>query len=207
MTRYSADVRVIIQHYASLKAYVEYMHRVTSCRSCRAPTNTHTTVGNASLPVYYMNGDWLEWRDTAKELASSGPIMSSFHFFILDLEILRDFAAKIAILGTALRPSGYHPADHATYAALAKNMRAEFQTVYFGHHTATRSFANASNIPRSFCTPCALQTPEGPTGSCTCLTQAQNVPTLWRHMAPVQAEANKTQTIAALPFFQNGASI
>jgi hypothetical protein len=126
---YNNDLRVIVEHYASLKAYVEYMRGVTSCPHCRRPTNTHPTIGHSSLPDFYMNGDWLEWRRPPKELASSGPIMSSFHF-ILDLEILRDFAAKLSTVSGKLQPDGFDPADHGKYAALATRMRAAFQAAY-----------------------------------------------------------------------------
>ena len=133
----------------------------------------------------------MEWRDTVKELVSSGPIMSSFHF-ILDLEILRDFAAKLSTVGAQLQPDGYEPTDHAKFGALAKAMRAEFQTVYFGRHNATQSFGGSDTTPRSFCTPCDMQIGAK---SCTCLTQDQNVPTLWRRMAPADAEDEVLATV------------
>ena len=67
-------------------------------------------------------------------------------------------------------------------------MRSAFRAVYFGRHNATRSFAGGQTAPRSFCTPCEIQEPEGPGAGCTCLTQDQNVPPLWRRMAPADAE-------------------
>ena len=188
---YNNDMRVIIEHYTSLKQYVQYMRSVKTCPSCRAPTNTHPTVGNTSMPVYYMNGDWLEWRDEAKELVSSGPIMSSYHY-ILDLEILRDFAGMLSTVGGKLQPDGYDPMDHSKYAALAKAMRAEFQAMYLGRHNATQSHGASPETPRSFCTPCEIQ---GDHRECTCLTQDQNVPTLWRRMAPADAEAEVLGTV------------
>jgi hypothetical protein len=59
---------------------------------------------------------------------------------------------------------------------------------YFGKHNSTHSFI-ADPVNRSFCTPCEIQNPESAHVGCTCLTQDQNVPTLWQHMAPVDAEA------------------
>ena len=117
--------------------------------------------------------------------------MSSFHF-ILDLEILRDFAAKLSTVGAQLQPDGFEPTDHAKFSALAKAMRAEFQTVYFGRHNATQSFGGSDTTPRSFCTPCDMQVGAK---SCTCLTQDQNVPTLWRRMAPADAEDEVLATV------------
>jgi hypothetical protein len=141
LLKYHADQQIVLDHYMSLRQYVEYMLQVRLCPSCHAPTNTGTTISNAGLPCYYMNGDWLEWRHTTKELASSGPIMSSFHF-ILDLEILRDFAALVSTVGGKLQPEGFDPADHEKYSALATKMRAAFVKAYFGRHSANQSFVD-----------------------------------------------------------------
>jgi len=63
---YNNDLRIVIEHYGPLKAYINYMLSVKSCASCRAPTNNKPTVGNISMPVYYMNvsrhdiaGNWV----------------------------------------------------------------------------------------------------------------------------------------------------
>ncbi len=39
--------------------YVDYVGNVSACPNCKAPTNTQTQTPGG-LPIFYMNGDWME---------------------------------------------------------------------------------------------------------------------------------------------------
>jgi hypothetical protein len=59
----------------AVAAYVNYNFQVESCPDCRDKDHTQQD----GVPIFYMNGDWMEYRDQAAELALSGPAMASLH--------------------------------------------------------------------------------------------------------------------------------
>jgi len=94
---------------------VEYVGSVSTCPACHNPGHTTKTDG---LVDFYMNGDWMEYRAQAEEMADSGPPMSSYHY-IWDVELLSQAAA---ILGKV--------ADAHAYTAQAANLRQLYNAVY-----------------------------------------------------------------------------
>ena len=121
MWLYNADRRCIEKHMPALKRYVDYVGQVRSCPSCRAPTNKQTQT-SGGLPIFYMNGDWMEARPQSEELLLSGPPLAALHY-IIDLEIVAELSA---VLGGAAAM-----ADAAAFSARAKAMRAEFNRAFF----------------------------------------------------------------------------
>jgi hypothetical protein len=134
MWLYNADRRCIATHMPALKRYVDYVGQVRSCPSCRAPTNKQTQT-SGGLPIFYMNGDWMEARPQSEELLLSGPPLAALHY-IIDLEIVAELSA---VLGGAVAI-----ADAAAYSARAKAMRAEFNRAFFIAPAATAAAAGSS---------------------------------------------------------------
>ena len=101
MWLYNADRRCIEKHMPTLKRYVDYVGQVRSCPSCRAPTNKQTQT-SGGLPIFYMNGDWMEARPQSEELLLSGPPLAALHY-IIDLEIVAELSAVLGLLYFVVR--------------------------------------------------------------------------------------------------------
>ena len=117
--------------YKAAAAYTNYNFDVQSCPSCRQKTPTQ----EKGVPIFYMNGDWMEYRDQDSELALSGPVMSSLHA-IYNVQLM---AALSNVVGNA--------SAAADFAAHAAKLAPVFSDIYLQRNAAS--------------TTCGLQPEEG----------------------------------------------
>lgn len=80
MYQHYGDKELIEEHFAGLKAYVDYL--------------TTTTDKDTGLLTYHKYGDWCNMYPRTQEIPTTGPISACFHY-MLDLQLVSGFAGLV----------------------------------------------------------------------------------------------------------------